>query len=200
MYCLSGTTFSRKHADSETLGRIRKLKQKRFDLLTIPKYVLKKKLKRVNRHGPSVHQEEYCKRWSSKKALKKRYASVHDRLMNDDMHRASQLAIHWTESICLRMDALAQEHHRKNASRAERIRYKGLWCFTLNKTGKKRQQLANVKTTRKRSQNFVRRKKQPLLWMTSSTLAYRAQSELRSDLNCDRSNGSSANKHEMHSW
>ena len=69
------------------------------------------------------------------KALKKGYASIHDRFMNDEQYRASQLAIHWTGSICLRMDAIAQEDHTNNATRAERTRYKErtLVFFTLNK-------------------------------------------------------------------
>ena len=66
--------FLQKHADSETLESImRKLNGERFDLLTSPKYILKRNLKRGNRHGSTVPQEQQHKaRTSYRQALKKK--------------------------------------------------------------------------------------------------------------------------------
>ena len=44
---------------------------------------------------------------------------IHDRFLRDQVYRASQLKIGWTEEKCIDMDKLAQENHSYRLSREE---------------------------------------------------------------------------------
>ena len=109
---------------------------------------------------------------------------IHDRFLQNDTYRSSQLEKELTEETCIQLDALAQEDHTYTATREESI--------TVNI----RRQLANVKTTRKQSQHFVRRKMQTLPAVKSSVLTYQRLSVSHSDLN--RNMRSIANNFNMH--
>ena len=102
-----------------------------------------------------------------------------------------------TEETCIQLDALEQEDHPYAATREERIRYQGLLVsHSEQHWQKRRQELANVKTFRKKSQIFVRRKVQPFTAVRSSVFTCHRLSVFHRDLNRNRS--SSANNLNMH--
>ena len=88
--------------------------QWRLDALSIPHYVIKK----GRCHGPSTRQGE-------------NYKGVHDRFLRDQVLRASQLKIGWTEQKSTEMDELAQQDHTYHLSTEEFKRYQGQWYLTF---------------------------------------------------------------------
>ena len=72
----------------------RKFNKDRFDVLSIPNYVIKKGPSHGARHGPTERQIIYCvANKEARKARKNRYTSILDRFLNSQRYRDSQNAI-----------------------------------------------------------------------------------------------------------
>ena len=84
---------------------------------------------------PALCDQERALPWSSTRQGEN-YKGVHDRFLRDQVFRASQLKIGWTEQKCTEMDELAQQDHTYHLSTEEFKRYQGQWYLTLNKSGK----------------------------------------------------------------
>ena len=95
MVCLPGETCENKD---------------RFDTLSIPNCVIKKGPAHGARHGNTEEQRIHHMAYSAwKKSRKKKNDGVLDRFLNSPRYRASQVEHGWTEELCAKHDALAQE-------------------------------------------------------------------------------------------
>ena len=78
--------------------KFEKLNKDRYDVLSIPNYVVKKGPSHGARHGNTERQRIYhAAHVSSKKAKKKGYKSIFDRFLNSPRYRESQNKIGWNE-------------------------------------------------------------------------------------------------------
>ena len=64
------------------------------------------------------------------------FTGIHDRFLNDPVHRESQLVIGWLEQKCKEWDELSKEDHAYKPTPEEKRRHKGQWYLILNKAGK----------------------------------------------------------------
>ena len=112
----------------------------RFDMLSIPRYVMKKTQSRGSRHGQSMRQIMYHKaRDMLRKAKLPKNGSCEtllERLYTDAVYQKSLSGGSWTEEKLRQYDALALEHHSYEATPAERGRWQRNWHFVSNTEGK----------------------------------------------------------------
>ena len=110
------------------------LTEEKFDTLSIPYFVVKKR----SRHGADCgktdalreyHQARHC----FTKALK--ICSILERFQKHDTYRESQHAVGWTEDTCRRLDQIAKEEKSYIATWSERQRYENNWKLALNAQG-----------------------------------------------------------------
>ena len=106
------------------------LNQKRFDLLSIPKYIIKKNPYRGARHVNSKIQRKYHQ---ARVCLRK--ASILHGFQESSTYRASQLALNWDEQFCKELNEPSLDDHSYVATRAERERHENNWVLTLNTQG-----------------------------------------------------------------
>ena len=78
----------------------------------------------------------YAAHNAARKARKKKYKSILDRLLKSPRYRKSQTDIGWDEEVCARYDATAAEDHFYIATQAERSRNENSWKLVLNTSGK----------------------------------------------------------------
>ena len=114
----------------------------RLDALSIQKYVFKKGRPRGARHGKTEAQKEHFVAHNARKRCCKKVDSqgehftvIHDRFLGDQVYRALQLAIGWTEQKCKEMNELAKEDHTYHLISEDKRRYQNQWYLTLNKSG-----------------------------------------------------------------
>ena len=125
VFCTCGTCL-------RPSDRIRKLNKDRFDVLSIPNYVIKKGPSHGARHGNTERQIIYhAAHVSAKKALKKGYKSILDRFLGCLRYRQSQINIGWDGEHCARCDAIAADI----ATASERFRRENDWVRALNSSG-----------------------------------------------------------------
>ena len=119
------------------LVKTRKLNKDRFDVLSIPNYVINKGPSHGARHGNTERQIIYHAAHvsSSKKAKKNGFKSILDRFLNTLRCRESQTNIGCDEEHCARYDAIAAEDHTFVATAAERFRREDGWVLVLNISG-----------------------------------------------------------------
>ena len=124
VYCTCGTCL-------RPSDKIRKLNKDRFDVLSIPTYVIKKGQSHGARHGNTERAKNpITQPMSSKRAKKKGYKSILDRFLNSPRYRESQINIGWNEEHCARYDAIAAEDHSYIATASERFRRENsCWCL-----------------------------------------------------------------------
>ena len=114
----------------------RKLDNDRFDVLSIPHYVIKKGPSRGARHGPTMMQRIYHIVHNSRRKTKKQdYKSILDRFLNSPRYRESQIATGWDEALCARYDEIALKDHSYVATKAERSRHENSWKMVFNSSG-----------------------------------------------------------------
>ena len=129
VYCTYGTCL-------RPSNKIRKLNKDRFDVLSIPNYVIKKGPSHGARHGNTEEQIIYhAALVSSKKAKKNDCESLLDRFLNSPCYRESQINIAWNEEHCARYDVIAAGYHSSFAATAERFGRQNTWVLELNSSG-----------------------------------------------------------------
>ena len=97
--------------------KTRKLNKDRFDVLSIPHYVIKKGPSPGARHGNTEKQIVYhAANAAAKKAVKKGYTSILDRFLNGPRYRESHINIGRDEEHYAPEDAIAAEDHSKIAT------------------------------------------------------------------------------------
>ena len=99
-----GTLLPRSQNNQEASEQVRRLYQRRYALLTIPRHVIKKYL----RCGPSDQESYYKARKAFRKVLSKNFTPTHDHVMKDEKYRESQLEIGWRKETCIPVDVPAQ--------------------------------------------------------------------------------------------
>ena len=118
--------------------RNRQLNKERYDVLSIPGYVIKKNPTHGARHGPSMRQYMYHKTHAMlKKASKHKhgYKNILDRWNTADKYRKSVSDTGWTEEQIIRYDEIALEDHCYVATQQERSRNEKSWKLSLNAEG-----------------------------------------------------------------
>ena len=114
----------------------RKLNKDRFDVLSIPNYVIMKGLSHGARHGPTEGQRFISKlTMHSGKQKKHGHRTILDRFLNSPRYRDSQTNVGWDEHICAFHDVIASEDHSYIATRWERSRNENSWKLVLNSEG-----------------------------------------------------------------
>ena len=98
VYCTCGTCF-------RPSDKVRKLNSDRNDVLSIPKYVIKKGPPMGGATGTRKDRESTIKPMSKVKGCK----SIRDTFLRRPIYRQSQLNIGWTEEHCARLHEIAAE-------------------------------------------------------------------------------------------
>ena len=117
--------------------KTRKLYKDRFDTLSIPNCVIKKGLTHGARHGNTEeHRIHHMAYKTYKRCRKKKNDGFLDRFLNSPRYRASQVEHGWTEELCAKHDALAQEDRSYTYTAREHQRLASTWTVHLNSSGK----------------------------------------------------------------
>ena len=114
VYCICGTCW-------RPSDKVRKLNSDRYDVLSIPNYVIKKRPSQGARHGNTERQRIHHAAHVSSKKAQKRSATPYW----IDCYRQAQIDIGWTEEHCARLDEIAAEDHFFFATAAERTKRLG---------------------------------------------------------------------------
>ena len=116
---------------------------KNFDLMSIPNFVIKKRVSHGAGHGKSEEQHLCFKSYNAWKRCRKHqdesgqnFAGILDRFQRDPENRKSQEELGWTEALWKEMVEKLQEDHTYTLARAERLRYKSTWSLALKSSGK----------------------------------------------------------------
>ncbi len=129
MYCRCGFCLERTNIRWQT-------NKDRFDILSIPNYVIHKGVFRGRRCGTSDAQQLYHKAHdSSRKSRKKGYESILERFQLSEEYIDSQTKIGWTEETCDHLDKIAAQDQSYTATREEEMRYAHVWKVSLNSSG-----------------------------------------------------------------
>ena len=118
--------------------RNRQLNKARYDVLSIPSYVMKNNPTHGARHGPSMWQ---CMFYKAHEKLKKGskhkngYRNILDRWNNDDKYWKSLSDTGWTEERTIQYDETAPADHSYVATSQERSRNDKSWILALNAEG-----------------------------------------------------------------
>ena len=119
--------------------RHRQMNKKRFGVLSIPGYVIKKNPSHGARHGPSVRQTMLFKAHDMlRKARSNKTGNcitILERWCKDDQYRKSLSGIGWAEEQIKQYDAFALEDHSCVSPTEERSRTKKSWTFSLSREG-----------------------------------------------------------------
>ena len=138
-YCTCG------HLSRETVAN-RRFIVYTMDLLSIPKYVIKKGRPHGHRYGKLPEDNEYHLAHNLKKRCKKRdNKGILDRFLRDHVFRERMIEHYRDEDVCRAWDVLTEQDHTYHMSEAEYFHYRENWWITLNKSGN------TAKTFRKRS-------------------------------------------------
>ena len=102
--------------------------EEKFDTLSIPYFVVKKR----SRHGADCGKtdalrENHQARQCFSKALKLKFCSILERFQKHDTYRESQSAVGWTEDTCRRLDEIAKEDKSYIATWTEWQRFENNW-------------------------------------------------------------------------
>ena len=111
LVCLPGETCENCFC---ILERTRNLYEDRFDTLSIPNCVIKKGPTHGARHGNTEEQRIHHMAYNAwKRCRMKENDGMLDRFLNSPRYRASQVEHGWTEELCAKHDALAQNKTQK---------------------------------------------------------------------------------------
>ena len=115
------------------------MNKERFDVQSIPGYVIKKNPSYGARRGPSVRQTMYFKAHDLLRNVRSNNngnsKTILDRWHDNDKHRKSLSDIGWIEEQIIQYDAIALEDHSCVASWQERSRKEKSWTVPLNAEG-----------------------------------------------------------------
>ena len=127
VYCTLRASLERKCSNRGVI-------QYTLDLLSIPKYVIKKGRPHGHRYGKTPQQKEYHQAHNLKKrCIKKGCQGIHDRFLIDSEF---QLEHYRDEEVCIKMDELADKKSSHYVTQAEYFRYKQNWWISLNNSGR----------------------------------------------------------------
>ena len=108
-----------------------------LDLLSIPNYVIKKGRPHGHRYGKTKERKDHFIADNLRRRYRKRgFEGSHDRFLQDEIFRESQLEIDRTEEVSIQMDKDAQKDFTNRITEDEYFRYKKNWWISLNKSGK----------------------------------------------------------------
>ena len=92
--------------------QVRQLNNEQFDVLTIPFFTIEKGTYRGYRCDRSDERKSYQQaKVASWKAKTKGFSSIHDRFLQQESYRNSEMEIAWTEETGLLINTLASEDH-----------------------------------------------------------------------------------------
>ena len=107
-----------------------------LDLLSIPKYLIKKGRPHGHRYGKTPEKKEYHLAHSLKKrCIKKHFKGIHNRFLRDPDFRKAILEHDRDEEVCIKMDDRADKDFSHYIKESEYFRYKQTWWISLNKSG-----------------------------------------------------------------
>ena len=99
--------------------------------------MIKKGPTRGARHGNTEEQRIHHVAYNTyKRCRKKKNDGTMDRFLNSPRYRASQVEHGWTEELCAKHDALAQEDRSYTYTTREHQRLASTWTGHLNSSGK----------------------------------------------------------------
>ena len=135
VHCKCGTLLSESQNNQEASEQVRRPYQERYALLTIPRYVIKKHLRRVPGHGQSSDRESYYKaRKAFRKALSKSFYL--DARSFTDRCRVSRVAAgNRVVRRNMQISGCARTQTPYGATRSESDRCEKMWAFIQGKTG-----------------------------------------------------------------
>ena len=120
------TVLAERAGDLQTKNH--KLNKDRFDVLSIPIYVIKKGPSHGARHGNTERERiYYAADNAARMARKKKCKSILDRFLKSPRYQKSQTDIGWDEEFCARYDTIAAEDLSSIATQAERSRNVNSW-------------------------------------------------------------------------
>ena len=149
VYCTHGTCL-------RPSDKVRKLNSDRYDVLSIPNYVIKKGPSHGARHGNTERHRIHAAHVSCKKAEKKACTTTLDRFLKCLIYRRSKMDIGWTEDHSARLDEIAAEDHSYIATASERTRRENTLVLVLNSSG------PNGPMSQREDQQEAMRIKEPL--------------------------------------
>ena len=113
--------------------KTRKLLKDRFDTLSIPNCVIKNRPTHGARHGNTEEQRIHHMAYNAwKKCRKKKIDSILDRFLNSPRYRAAQVEHGWTEELCAKHDALAQDYRSYTYTARAHQSLASTWTVHLN--------------------------------------------------------------------
>ena len=116
--------------------RNRQLNKEICDVLSIPKYVIKKNPFHGARHGPTERQRTCHNAHNMlRKARQKKCNTILQRFQTDALYRDSLTTIGWDENIISAYDEIEKEDHSYNATRGERSRNENSWGLVSKAEG-----------------------------------------------------------------
>ena len=120
----------------EPSERHRQLNKDRYDVLSIPSYVIEKNPSHGARHGSTMRQKIYHKTHNMLKKAQKKQCTINlERWYKSDLYRGSLSKIGWNEATIMAYDKIAFEDHSHTATREERSRNENSWKPSLNAEG-----------------------------------------------------------------
>ena len=127
VYCTCG------HLMTDDSAENRKYISSVLDLYSIPNFYIRKGRPHGHRYGKAPGCKEYhTANQLQRKRRKKKYDSIHDRLIRDKTFRKAMIELGSSEKIILKMDQFASENHTHVATRAEIDVYRGNWWIRSN--------------------------------------------------------------------
>ena len=130
VYCTCGHLLKESEASRGDI-------QHPLDLLSIPKYVIKKWRPHGRRCAKTKEQRDLCIAHNlRKRCIKRNFKGIHVRFLKDPVFRESQLEHDRTEEVCIQMDKDSQKDFTYRMTQEEYFRYRKNWWISLNKSGK----------------------------------------------------------------
>ena len=126
IYCTCGHLLKESEANPSSI-------QFTLDLLSIPKYVIKKGRPHGHRYGKTTEQRDYHVAHNlRKRRIKRHFQGIDHGFVKDPEFRASQLEHDRDQEVCIKMDELEQKDFSHHFTQAEHFRYSRNWWISLN--------------------------------------------------------------------
>ena len=116
MYCTCG------HLMTDDSAENKKYISAVLDLFSIPNFYIRKGRPHGHRYGKAPGCKEYhTANQLARKCRKKKYDSIHDRIIRDKTFRKAMIEVGRSEKIIIEMDQLASENHTHEATRGSNV-------------------------------------------------------------------------------
>ena len=133
-HCSAGTIYCTcGHLMTDDSAENKKYISAVLDTFSIPNFFIRKGRPHGHRYGKAPGcKEYYTANQLARRCRKKKYDSIHDRLIRDKTFRKAMIEVGRSEKIIKEMDQLASENHTYKATRAEIYVYRGNWLIHSN--------------------------------------------------------------------